>query len=108
MVIVWWLDLQLPLQSLPITTKIVSSNPAHAEVYSIQHYVIKFVSDLRQVSVFFEYSNETDRHNITELLLKVTLNTIQNQPTKFTAKKQYNWYDKFMYSIYVRVLRTLF
>jgi hypothetical protein len=48
-VIAWWLDLQLPLQSLPITTKIVSSNPAHAEVYSIQHYVIKFVSDLRDV-----------------------------------------------------------
>jgi len=24
--------------------KIVSSNPTHCEVYSIQHYVIKFVS----------------------------------------------------------------
>ena len=30
------------------TTKIRSSNPVHDEVYSIQHYVIKFVSDLRQ------------------------------------------------------------
>jgi len=28
-----------------ITTNFVSSNPAHGEVYSIQHYVIKFVSD---------------------------------------------------------------
>jgi len=28
---------------------IVSSNPALGHVYSIQHYVIKFVSDLRQV-----------------------------------------------------------
>jgi hypothetical protein len=28
------------------------SNPVHAEVYSIQHYVIKFVSDLRQVGGF--------------------------------------------------------
>jgi hypothetical protein len=36
----------------PITTKVVSSNPVHGEVYSIQHYVIKFVSDLRQVSGF--------------------------------------------------------
>ena len=27
-------------------TKFVSSNPIHGEVYSIQHYVIKFVSDL--------------------------------------------------------------
>jgi hypothetical protein len=32
-----------------ITTKVVSSNPVHDKVYLIQHYVIKFVSDLRQV-----------------------------------------------------------
>jgi hypothetical protein len=51
--IVWWLDLQLPVQSVPITIKVVSSNPIHGEVYSIQHYVIKFVSDLRQVGGFF-------------------------------------------------------
>ena len=30
----------------------MGSNPAHGEVYSIQHYVIKFVSDLRQVGGF--------------------------------------------------------
>ena len=47
-----WLDLQIPLQSVPITTKDVSVNPAHAEVYSIQLYVIKFVSDLWQFSGF--------------------------------------------------------
>ena len=35
-----------------MTTKVVSSNPVHGEVYSIQHYVIKFVIDLRQVSGF--------------------------------------------------------
>jgi len=35
-----------------ITTKVVSSNPSHGEVYSIKHYLIKFVSDLRQVNVF--------------------------------------------------------
>ena len=34
------------------TTHIVSSNPTHGEVYSIQHYVIKFVNDLRQVRGF--------------------------------------------------------
>jgi hypothetical protein len=39
-------NLQLPVQSVPITTEVVSSNPAHSEVYSIQHYVIKFVSNL--------------------------------------------------------------
>jgi len=39
-------------KSIPITIKVVSLNPAHSEMYSIQHYVIKFVSDLRQVSGF--------------------------------------------------------
>ena len=43
------------LQSVPITTKIVSSNPVHGELHSIQHYVIKFVSDFRQVSGFLRY-----------------------------------------------------
>ena len=31
------------------TTYAVSAYPAHGEVYSIQHNLIKFVSDLRQV-----------------------------------------------------------
>ena len=31
---------------------IVSSNPDHGEVYAIQHYVIKFISDMRQDGVF--------------------------------------------------------
>ena len=39
------MDLQLPVQSVPVTTKVVSLNPAHGKV-------IKFVSDLRQVSGF--------------------------------------------------------
>ena len=54
--IIWYLDLQLPMQSVHITTKVVSLNPAHGEVYSIQHYVIKFISDLRQVCGFSGYS----------------------------------------------------
>ena len=33
----------------------VSSNPVHGEVYSIQHYVIKSVSDLRQVGGFLRF-----------------------------------------------------
>jgi hypothetical protein len=45
-VIVWLLDLQLPMQSVPITTDVVSSTSVHGEVYLIQHYVIQFVSDL--------------------------------------------------------------
>jgi len=35
-----------------ITAKVVSSNHVHGEVYSIQHYVIKFIYDLRQVGGF--------------------------------------------------------
>jgi hypothetical protein len=31
-VIVWELDLQLPIQSMPTTTEVMSSNPAHGEV----------------------------------------------------------------------------
>ena len=41
--IVWGLDLRLPVQSVPISTEAVSSHPAHDEVYLMQHYAIKFV-----------------------------------------------------------------
>ena len=50
--VVWQLDLQLYVQSVPITTNVVSSNHTHGEAYSIQHYVIKFVRDMRQFGVF--------------------------------------------------------
>jgi hypothetical protein len=43
--IVWLLDLQLSMQSVHITTKVVSSNPDHGEMYTMQHYVMQFVSD---------------------------------------------------------------
>jgi hypothetical protein len=48
----WKLDLQLPV---PITTKVVSSKPVHGEVYAIQHYVITYVSYLRQVYGFLRF-----------------------------------------------------
>jgi hypothetical protein len=51
-VIGWELDLQLPVQSVPITTEVVSLNPAHGKVYLIQNYVIQFVRDL-QTSQWF-------------------------------------------------------
>ena len=78
------------MQSVPITTNVVSSNPTHGKVYSIQHYMIKFVSDLRLVSSFlrvlqFEFVttvnllsvwlagfstsiHKTDNSNVTEML----------------------------------------
>jgi hypothetical protein len=54
------------------------------KVYPIQHYVIKFVSDLRQVSGFLQEIHfpspiKTDRHNITE----VATNT--NTPNPYTG-----------------------
>jgi hypothetical protein len=54
------------MQSVPITTNVVSLNPAHGEVLLIQHGVIKFVSDLRQVGVSpgtpDSSTNKTDQH----------------------------------------------
>jgi len=47
-------DLQLPMQLVSITTNVVSLNPTHNEVYSILHYVIKFVSNLRYISDFHQ------------------------------------------------------
>ena len=32
--IVWWMDVQLPMQSVPITTDVVSSNLDQGEVYN--------------------------------------------------------------------------
>jgi hypothetical protein len=64
---------------VPITIKVGSLNPVHGEVYSIQHYVIKFVSDLRQVGGFLwsppPIKLTSDYHDISEILLKVELNT---------------------------------
>ena len=54
-VIIWKLDFQLPMQSVHITTNVVSSNPAHGEVTSIQQYVIHLVSCLRQVGAFLRF-----------------------------------------------------
>ena len=54
-------------------------------VYSIQHYEIKFVGELWQVGGFLRWfspgnpissTNKTDRYDITEILLKVVLDTI--------------------------------
>ena len=39
----------LTIQSVPITTNVMSSNSVHGNVYLVQNYVIKFVSDLRQI-----------------------------------------------------------
>jgi hypothetical protein len=62
----------------------------------LQHYVIKFVSDLRQVGRWFSpgppvsSTNKTDRHDITEILLKVVLNTIKQTNIQCSWKQTEN------------------
>ena len=43
-----------------INTKVVGSNTVHGDVYPIQHYVIKFVSDLRQIGGFLRFPPPTN------------------------------------------------
>jgi hypothetical protein len=49
--------------SVPITTKVASSNPSHGEANSMQHYVINFVSDCGK-SVVFSGPNVSCINNI--------------------------------------------
>ena len=49
------------MQSVPITTKVVSLKPVYGEVYSIQHY---------------SPGTTVSPTNITDILLKVAINTI--------------------------------
>jgi len=73
----WIYNLQLHVQSIPIITFVVSSNPIQAKItrYNIIWQSLSVICD-RSV-VFTGYStNKTDRHDITEILLKVALNTI--------------------------------
>ena len=66
---------------MPISTNVVSSNPVHGEVYSIQHYVIKFVRHATgrwfSPGTPVSSTNKTDPHGIAAILLKVVLSTIQ-------------------------------
>jgi hypothetical protein len=50
-------------------------NSVHGEVYSTQHYVIKFATGLWfSPGTPVSSINKTDCHDITEILLKVALN----------------------------------
>ena len=55
-VVVWLLDLQLHAQTVPIATKVVSSNPIHGKMYSIKHYVINLSVTCGRSVVFSGYS----------------------------------------------------
>ena len=69
---------------MSIIFKVVSSNPVHGKMYLIQHYVIEFVSYLRQVcgeKNQVPSTNKTDHNDITEIFLQVVLNTINQKPS---------------------------
>jgi hypothetical protein len=71
------LDLQLPVQSVPITTKIVSYKPALGEVYSKKKLCDKVIHGRRFTpGTPASSTTKTDRPDIAEILLKVGLNTI--------------------------------
>ena len=57
----------------------------------VKHYVIKFVSDLRQIDGFlrtlrFPSPIKSDRHDIAEILFKEALNTITLTPSSQSHK----------------------
>jgi hypothetical protein len=73
--------LKLPVRLVLITTEVMNSNPGRGEEYMIQHYVITFVSYMRQVGCVlwvlrFPQTNQTDRHDIAEILFESGVNTI--------------------------------
>ena len=66
-------------KSLPITTNVVSSNSAHARC--TRYNIIRSSLTCGRSVVFSGFStNKTDRDDITEILLKVALNTIDLTP----------------------------
>ena len=82
------------MQSMPITTNVVRLNLTDGKMYSIQQYVINFVSDLWQISCFLpdtpvSSTNKTDCHDMAEILLKVALNIITITPLGFPLLLMY-------------------
>ena len=70
--------------------------PVHGEVYLIQHYVIvcQWLATCRWFSPNSS-TNKTECHNITEILLKVALNTInQTKPSSVCGFWILIWYFK--------------
>jgi hypothetical protein len=88
--IVWKLDLQLPMQSVPNTTKVVSSNSWQGVLAAGGWF---------SLDTTVSSTNKTDRHDITEVELKVALNTIAIQQCCST------WYMSVL--TFVRVWRIL-
>ena len=83
----------IPMQSVLITTNLVSSNPSQAGCtrYNITWSSLS-VAVCRWFSRVLQFpppTNKTDLHNVTERLLKVTLNTINYKP--YPSNTQFVW-----------------
>ena len=66
--------------TVSITTKVVNSNRVQSEVYSIQYYVLKFVSDLIQHYVL-KFVSDLIQHYV----LKFVSDLIQHYVIKFVS-----------------------
>ena len=101
--IVWYLDLQLPMQSILITTKVVSSNPVIVSnfyfiIYDPKHWNTKYL-------VFF---------TLCKRMFKQRLSTIPSISTKWTAtsclkslntkKKNMAYADRIRYELIKEIL----
>ena len=79
-VIVWHLDLQLPMHPVPITMDVVSLNPAQGEVHNIMWWSMSVIC-VRSVvfSRYFRFPPPIKLSSTIKLkiLLKVLLNTIK-------------------------------
>ena len=79
--------LHLPMDIVPIATKVESSNSAHGEVNSLHHYVIKFVNDLWQESGFIQVLLFPPPIKLTPITLVEMTNQVCTTVLKFMWSK---------------------
>ena len=79
------------MQSVSISTNVFTSDTAHGEVYSIQHYVIKFVSDLIQHYVI-KFVSDLIQHYV----IKFVSDLIQHYVIKFVSDLIQHYVIKFV------------
>jgi hypothetical protein len=72
------------MHSVPITTDVVSSNLDQGEVYNIMWLA---TGQWFSLGPLVSFTNKTEHHDITEILLKVALNTIKQTMKLSTCKK---------------------
>jgi hypothetical protein len=71
----------------------ISPLKCHGAVYTIQHYVIKVCPWLVTGGCFFLdfFIYKNDRYEITDILLNVVLDTINQPTTSFLSKRENIW-----------------